>query len=63
VWAVIFSNYEPAEVAAIYGNEAAASKHAEALGGDWAVVRWTVQSEYTDDPLASLDRIERGNRA
>lgn len=40
IWAVVFSNYEPAEVAALYDNEAAAQQHADALEGDWRVVRW-----------------------
>ena len=46
VWAVVFSNYDPAEVAAIYYNEAAAEAHAEDLDGDWNAVAWRVGSTY-----------------
>jgi hypothetical protein len=57
VWAVVFSNYEPAEVAALYDNEAAADAHADALddrdGGGWRVARWSVGSTY--EPEGSRD--------
>jgi hypothetical protein len=48
VYAVVFSNYEPPEVAALYDNVAAAEAHADALDddGDWRVVRWHVASRY-----------------
>lgn len=50
VWAVVFSNYEPAEVCALYDNEAAASSHASDLNGEgdggWGVAQWNVRSEY-----------------
>jgi hypothetical protein len=47
IWAVLFSNYEPAEVAALYDNQAAAEEHADALGSEWRAVRWgQLQSTY-----------------
>lgn len=50
VWAVVFSNYEPAEVAALYDNEAAAQQHADALDDGWRVVRWgRIRSAYRPD--------------
>lgn len=50
IWAVVFSNYEPAEVAALYDNEAAAEQHADALDDGWRVVRWgRLLSTYTPD--------------
>lgn len=44
VWVVLFSNYEPAEIAEIYDNEAAAKEHAERLGDLWHTERWPVRS-------------------
>lgn len=50
IWAVVFSNYEPAEVAELYDNEAAAQKHADALGDGWRAVRWgRIRSTYHPD--------------
>lgn len=50
VYAVIYSNYEPAEVAAQYDNPEAAERHAEALNerddDGWRVVPWEVASRY-----------------
>lgn len=57
VYAVIFSNYEPAEIAALYDNPGAAADHAAALNekydaGGWRVTPWTVASKFdrTDTP-------------
>jgi hypothetical protein len=46
IWAVVYSNYEPPEVAAMYDNEAAAQAHADDLDGPWHVVAWRVRSTY-----------------
>lgn len=50
VYAVIFGNYEPAEVVALYDNREAADAHADHLddgwGGGWRVVEWSVATEY-----------------
>lgn len=46
VYVVMFSNYEPAEVRAIYDNADAADQHAEALGDGWHACYWRVGSQY-----------------
>lgn len=46
VWAVIYSNYDPPEVASIYDNETAAEAHADDLDGPWYVQKWSVGSTY-----------------
>ncbi len=43
VYAVVFSNYEPAEVNSLWWSKAKAAKRAEELGDMWEVVRWTVE--------------------
>lgn len=46
VWVVLFSNYEPAEIAEIYDNEAAAKEHIERFDDKrWCVERWSVLSQ------------------
>lgn len=49
VYVVMYSNYEPAEVRAIYDNQAAADQHAEALGEGWHACYWGVGSQYGGD--------------
>lgn len=46
VYAVVYSNYEPSEVAAIYSNRAAAEADRDARGGSWEVERWVVRDRY-----------------
>lgn len=52
IWAVEYSNYSPAEIAALYENQPAAERHAEALNdvpgetGAWRAAQWSVGSEY-----------------
>lgn len=48
VWAVVFSNYEPAEVAELYDNEAAAAAHAASEVDPFRVVCWPVRSRYIE---------------
>jgi hypothetical protein len=50
VWAVVFSNCEPAEVDDLFDNEAAARAHARYLGADWRAERWSVHHS----PLVGL---------
>lgn len=49
IWAVVFSNYEPAEVMALYDNPDAADEHADAEDGPLRVVSWEVSSTYTPE--------------
>jgi hypothetical protein len=42
-WAVVYSNYEPAEVDALFATKALAEERAEQLAGDWEVERWAIQ--------------------
>lgn len=46
VWAVVFSNYEPSEIVALYDNKPAAEQHAADLGDGWHAERWPVASSY-----------------
>lgn len=48
VWAVVYGNYHPHEVHALYDNAAAAENHAAAMSrpGEWGVTRWIVESSY-----------------
>jgi len=46
VYAVVFSNYEPAEVVALYDNPEAADQHVAALPSGWRVTNWSVASVY-----------------
>jgi hypothetical protein len=51
VWAVVYGNYDPPEVLALYDNEAAAREHADAQGPSaddlaYEVIPWDVESEY-----------------
>ena len=42
VWAVVFSNYEPAEVASLWATEKLAEVEAARLDGPWEVMEMTV---------------------
>jgi hypothetical protein len=44
VWAVVYGNYEPAEVDSIWATKGAAEKHVETLADDigWKIVSWVV---------------------
>jgi hypothetical protein len=50
VYAVVYSNYDPAEVLALYDNEAAAKAHVqyESETGDWRVVPWSVKGAFVE---------------
>ncbi len=45
VWAVVYSNYDPAEVDSLWVSQALAEKQADTLGDDWRVVAWKVRAE------------------
>lgn len=45
VWAVVYSNYDPAEVDSLWVSQALAEKHADTLGDDWRVVAWKARAE------------------
>lgn len=42
VWAVVFSNYDPAEVDSLWSTPERAEAEADAKGGAWHVQRWLV---------------------
>lgn len=42
VWAVVFSNYEPAEVDSLWTTEDRARERADELGDGWTVTEWEV---------------------
>lgn len=45
VWAVVYSNYEPAEVDSLWATEELANIRLSQLLGDWTVVEWAVGTE------------------
>jgi len=61
VWAVVYSNYDPPEVGAIYTSEAAAQADADSRGDPWEVLPWHVRREY-ERPI-SRDAADRMGRA
>jgi hypothetical protein len=50
-WAVVFSNYEPAEVDMLFATRALAEERAEKLGDGWDVQRWAIRG-WRSDPAA-----------
>ena len=42
VWAVVFSNYEPAETHSVWATKELAEEQAEKLDGPWGVEEWSV---------------------
>lgn len=50
-WAVVFSNYEPAEVDNLFATRALAKARAELLGDAWCIERWAIRG-WRDDYLS-----------
>lgn len=49
VWAVVYSNYEPAEVDSLWATQELAEKRAAKLEGMWDVTEWTVGQSDPDE--------------
>jgi hypothetical protein len=47
VYAVVYSNYSPAEIDSLWARREDAEAHAESLDGPWDVQEWTVRSVLT----------------
>ncbi len=45
VWAVVYGNYDPAEVDSLWASKSLAERRADALGDDWRVIEWKVRAE------------------
>jgi len=59
VWAVVYSNYEPAEVHSLWTSEGLARDEATRLGGMWAIQCTTLRSEPAPEPAPQSKETSR----
>jgi hypothetical protein len=62
-WAVVFSNYEPAEIDMLFATKALAEERADQLGGDWQAERWAIQGWNVDQDREAAYRAGREDAA